>query len=98
MADPRGAWQSVRRRPALALSAGGLVALLVSGTIAAALALQAATPPSVAAVPPSRNPGPDARPSPTISPSPTPSPTPAPTPGIGSLLGADGRFTILLLG
>ena len=102
MTDPRGAWQSVRRRPRLALSAGALVALLVSAAIVAGLALQAATPPPVAAVPPSRSPAPAVSPSPTITPSPSPGPTPAPTPiptpGIESLLGKDGRFTVLLLG
>src|SRR5688572_20139200 len=102
MTDPRGAWQSVRRRPRLALSAGALVALLVSAAIIGALALQAATPPPVVAVPPSRSPAPAATPTPTITPSPSPSPTPAPTPiptpGVESLLGTDGRFTVLLLG
>ena len=104
MTDPRGAWQSVRRRPRLALSAGALIALLVVAAIAGSLVLQAAAPTPVAAVPPSRSPAPAASPSPSPSPtpspspSPTPAPTPIPTPGVDSLLGSDGRFTLLLLG
>jgi polyisoprenyl-teichoic acid--peptidoglycan teichoic acid transferase len=103
----RGAWQAVRGRPRLAVSAGALGALLVSGAIAASLALQAAAPGSVAAVPPSPSQTPEPRPSavtpaPTATPAPastpTAAPTPSPTPVAASLLGADGRFTILLLG
>lgn len=104
MRDPRGAWQSVRSRPTLAISAGALIAVVICVPIVAGLALTAATPGPVAAVPPSRSKAPEVRPSPTVAPSPvasptaTPGPTPSPTPGIESLLGADGRFTILILG
>ena len=103
MTGPRGAWQSVRLRPKLAIFAAALSALLIIAGSFVALSPGAAPPQAAAAPPPSLG-RPSATPSATVPvtpppvPTATPGPTPSPTPGIESLLGEDGRLTILLLG
>ena len=102
MATARAAWGSIRHRPRLAILAATLAAIAVSVTLWIGLA-PGSGPAHVAAVPsvapsPSPQPTPSATPttSPTTTPVPTPSPSPTPEPV--SLVGEDGRFTLLVLG
>lgn len=102
MATARAAWGSIRHRPRLAILAATLAAIAVSVTLWIGLApgsgpAPAAAIPSVAPSPsPSRTPSPTPTPSPTATPATTPSPSPTPEPV--SLVGEDGRFTLLVLG
>jgi LCP family protein required for cell wall assembly len=71
----------------------------VAVAIVAAVMLQGGTPAAqVALGTPSPTASPSASPSPSPTPLPTVGPSPEPSPSPDAILGADGRFTILLLG
>lgn len=102
MTDPKGNWSSIIWRPLVVASVGVLAGAIIVGLWA--VLAQQPTPGPVAATPTSETPTPRSSPTrltaPSRSPSPTltAAPTPIPTPGIASLLGTDGRLTILLMG
>jgi LCP family protein required for cell wall assembly len=80
----------------------GLAVALIGGGVALAAYVGRPSGPAVAIASATPSPTPTPRPTPSPTPRPTPSPTPSPTPTPAPtpdpVLGADGRFTILLLG
>ncbi len=99
----RAAWQGMTLRRRVAAASGLLaVIVVVAGAIGLLASLSSARAPVAAAQPsptPAASTTPTSTAGPTASPTATPSPTAAPTPsGPDTLLGSDGRFTILLLG
>jgi LCP family protein required for cell wall assembly len=88
-----------RRRPAIIAGIGGASVLVVLAIIATLMLPGGAPAGHVALATPSPTPSPAASPSPSQTPLPSVvSPSPSPSPVPDALLGADGRFTILLLG